>query len=44
MDGVELSEDNNKQLLIPIGFAHGFFNTNYNVEVQYKVEILCARE
>jgi dTDP-4-dehydrorhamnose 3,5-epimerase len=36
--GVELSETNKKQLLVPKGFAHGFMTITDNVEVQYKVD------
>ncbi len=36
--GVELSEDNKKQLVIPKGFAHGFLTLTDDVEVQYKVD------
>jgi dTDP-4-dehydrorhamnose reductase/dTDP-4-dehydrorhamnose 3,5-epimerase len=36
--GVELSEDNKKQLLVPKGFAHGFLTLTDDVEVQYKVD------
>lgn len=36
--GIELSEENKKQLLVPKGFAHGFMTITDNVEVQYKVD------
>ncbi|MEN1967753.1 dTDP-4-dehydrorhamnose 3,5-epimerase [Lentibacillus sp. N15] len=36
--GVELTEENKKQLLIPKGFAHGFITITKDVEVQYKVD------
>ncbi|NLZ84061.1 MAG: dTDP-4-dehydrorhamnose reductase, partial [Clostridiales bacterium] len=42
--GIELSEDNKKQLLIPKGFAHGFLTLTDDVEVQYKVDEYYAPE
>jgi len=35
--GVELSEENFKQILIPVGFAHGFAVLSDFAEVEYKV-------
>jgi len=34
--GVELSADNKQQLLVPVGFAHGFAAISETCEVQYK--------
>ncbi|WP_369048792.1 dTDP-4-dehydrorhamnose 3,5-epimerase [Tenacibaculum sp. UWU-22] len=35
---VELSEDNKKQLFIPIGFAHGFVTLSEKAIIAYKVD------
>ena len=42
--GIELSEENKKQLIIPKGFAHGFLTLTDDVEVQYKVDEYYAPE
>jgi dTDP-4-dehydrorhamnose 3,5-epimerase len=36
--GVELSEENKKQLFIPHGFGHAFITLTDDVEVQYKAD------
>ena len=42
--GVELSENNKRQLYIPKGFAHGFLTLTDDAEVQYKVDEYYAPE
>jgi len=42
--GIELTDVNKKQLLIPKGFAHGFMTLTEEVEVQYKVDEIYAPE
>ncbi|MFC5734287.1 dTDP-4-dehydrorhamnose 3,5-epimerase [Cytobacillus gottheilii] len=42
--GIELSDKNKKQLLVPKGFAHAFITLSDNVEVQYKVDELYSPE
>jgi dTDP-4-dehydrorhamnose 3,5-epimerase len=34
--GIELTAENKKQLLVPIGFAHGFLTLSEVCEIQYK--------
>ena len=36
--GLELTEENKKQLLVPKGFAHAFMTLTEDAEVQYKVD------
>lgn len=42
--GVELSEENKKQLLIPRGFGHGFVTLTDHVEFLYKADNYYAQE
>ena len=41
---IELSFKNNKQMLIPVGFAHGFLTLSDNVSVLYKMDEVYAPE
>jgi dTDP-4-dehydrorhamnose 3,5-epimerase len=41
---LELSEENNKQLLIPKGFAHGFSVLSETAEVMYKCDTFYNKE
>jgi dTDP-4-dehydrorhamnose 3,5-epimerase len=42
--GIELSEENKTQFLIPKGFAHGFITLSDNVEISYKVDQHYSKE
>jgi len=42
--GVELSEDDPTQILIPKGFAHGFVTLSDDVEIMYKVDAFYSPE
>lgn len=42
--GIELSEENKTQFLIPKGFAHGFITLSDNVEISYKVDNPYSKE
>ena len=42
--GMELSEDNRKQMWIPVGFAHGFLVTSDSAEFLYKTTDYYAPE
>ena len=41
---IELSEDNNKQLLIPRGFAHGFSVLSESAAIMYKCDAFYNKE
>jgi dTDP-4-dehydrorhamnose 3,5-epimerase len=42
--GVELSEQNGRQLYVPLGFAHGFQTLHENVQVNYLISQLYVPE
>lgn len=43
-DSIELSEDNDKAVYIPKGFAHGFKTLTENVLVEYKIDVVYHAE
>jgi dTDP-4-dehydrorhamnose 3,5-epimerase len=43
-DSIELTSQNNKMVLIPRGFAHGFCTLSENTEIVYKVDNFYSRE
>lgn len=43
-EGVELSEDNQKMVLVPAGFAHGYQTLQDNTEVSYLVTQVFSSE
>ncbi len=42
--GIELSEDNKRQFLVPKGFAHGYVTLTDDVEFLYKVDEYYSKE
>jgi dTDP-4-dehydrorhamnose 3,5-epimerase len=42
--GIELTGDNNKQLFVPRGFAHGYLVLSDEADVMYKVDNVWAKE
>lgn len=42
--GLELTPENGKQLLVPVGFLHGFVTRAPDTEVQYKVTDVYSRD
>ena len=42
--GAELSDENHRQLWVPVGFAHGFLTLSNLAEVQYKASGFWSRK